>query len=44
MLPVFHFTLDVAPGGGPIELRIRGAAGVKEFVRAELMGLADAAG
>lgn len=39
--PFFHFTLELAPGGGPIEVRIRGAAGVKEFLRAELMGLAD---
>ncbi|KPV52187.1 hypothetical protein SE17_16990 [Kouleothrix aurantiaca] len=36
--PFFQFALDLAPGGGAIELRIRGPAGVKEFLRAELMG------
>ena len=35
--PFFHFTLDVLPGRRPI-LKITGPAGVKEFVRAELLG------
>src|SRR5689334_16410875 len=34
--PFFHFTLDLAPDGGPLTLSISGAAGVKAFLLAEL--------
>ena len=36
--PFLHFQLDLAPGGGPIWLRMTGAAGAKEALAA---GLAD---
>lgn len=41
--PFLTFTLDLSAERGPLWLRIRGPAGGKEFMRAEL-GLTDAAG
>ena len=34
--PFFTFEIELARGGGPLWLRIRGAQGVKAFIRAEL--------
>lgn len=34
--PFFHFSLDIAPGHGPIWLHITGNGDVKTFLRAEL--------
>ena len=34
--PFFAFEIELARGGGPLWLRIRGAEGVKAFIRAEL--------
>ncbi len=34
--PFLRFTLDVAPNHGPLQLRLTGAEGVKDFIRAEL--------
>ena len=34
--PFLTFTLDVAPDQGPLMLRLTRAAGVKDFIRAEL--------
>lgn len=34
--PFFTFELELASGGGPLWLRIRGTEGVKAFIRAEL--------
>jgi hypothetical protein len=33
--PFFRFTLEVAPGQGPLWLRLTGDEGVKEFIHAE---------
>lgn len=33
--PFFAFELEMARGGGPLWLRITGAEGVKDFIRAE---------
>jgi hypothetical protein len=40
--PFLRFTLDVAPERGPLWLRLTGAEGVKDFIRAELGLSADA--
>ena len=37
--PFFHFRVDVEPHGGPVWLTITGADGVKEPLKAELLGL-----
>jgi hypothetical protein len=34
--PFLKFTLEFAPDGGPLLLRLTGAEGVKDFIRAEL--------
>ena len=34
--PFLTFTLDVSPERGPLRLRLTGAEGAKEFIRAEL--------
>jgi hypothetical protein len=34
--PFFHFQLDVAPDHGPLWLRLTGAEGVKELIKASL--------
>jgi hypothetical protein len=34
--PFLTLTLDVAPDRGPLHLRLTGAEGVKDFIRAEL--------
>jgi hypothetical protein len=34
--PFLSFTLEVLPERGPLVLRLRGAEGVKDFIRAEL--------
>ena len=34
--PFLAFTLEVAPVGGPLRLRLTGEEGVKDFIRAEL--------
>jgi hypothetical protein len=34
--PFLRFALDVSPEHGPIHLRVTGAKGVKDFIRAEL--------
>jgi hypothetical protein len=34
--PFLSFRLDVSPERGPLQLRLTGAAGVKDFIRAEL--------
>ncbi len=34
--PFFHFTLKLAPPGGPFWLHLTGADGVKEFLQVEL--------
>ncbi len=34
--PFLSFTLDISPERGPLYLRLTGAAGVKDFIRAEL--------
>jgi hypothetical protein len=34
--PFITFELDIAPKRGPVLLRLRGAEGVKDFIRAEL--------
>ena len=34
--PFLTFTLEVTPGRGPIRLRLTGAEGVRDFIRAEL--------
>jgi hypothetical protein len=34
--PFLSFTVDVTPGRGPLCLRLTGAEGVKDFMRAEL--------
>jgi len=34
--PFLRFTLEVAPDGGPLWLRLGGPEGVAEFLRAEL--------
>ena len=36
--PFFAFTLEVAPEGGPIWLRITGGDGAKAVLRSELLG------
>lgn len=47
--PFFHFTLDLAPPGGPLWLNLTGPEGVKQFLQAELGqylndGMAQSAG
>ena len=37
--PFFAFDLAFEPDEGPIQLRVRGSEGVKEFVEAELAAL-----
>jgi hypothetical protein len=34
--PFLTFALEVSPDGGPLRLRLTGAEGVKDFIRAEL--------
>ena len=34
--PFLRFTVEVAPGGGPLWLRLSGPEGVTEFLRTEL--------
>jgi hypothetical protein len=40
--PFFTFELVFAPNDGPLWLRLRGSQAIKEFVRAELDGIAPA--
>lgn len=41
--PFFTFELRFEPNDGPLWLRLRGSAEIKEFIRAELDGLSPAA-
>lgn len=41
--PFLHIQVDIAPGGGPVWLRLTGPQGTRELIEAEL-GLTSAAG